>query len=246
MDITVVTPAHNEQDFIGRCIGSVQAAARESGLNVEHVVVLNRCTDRTEQIALDGGCRVVREDARKIGRIRNAGAAAAQGKIIATIDADSWMSENMLSEIKRMLDTGRYVGGGVRVWPERFSIGIFCSVLLLVPYLIWHGVKSAGLFWCYKEDFDAIGGFDESMVAVEDVDFAKRLRRHGRQSGRRYGTIRKAHITTSCRKFDQFGDWYFVRRPNAIYDLFNQDKALADQFYYDVRSDPSNRSDEPG
>jgi len=237
MDISVITPAHNEELHLGKCIDSVKAAAQHAGLQVEHIVVLNRCTDRTEEIAVSGGCQVVREDARKISRIRNAGAREAQGKIIITIDADSWMSPNMLSEVVRQLETGRFVGGGVRVRLERLSLGIFCSVMVVVPFVLWQGVVSAGMFWCYKSDFDAIGGFDESLISVEDVDFAKRLRVLGRTKGQRYGTIRKAHITTSCRKFDLFGDWFLFRNPKLVYDIFKQNQKAVDELYYDVRSD---------
>ena len=234
MRISVVTPAHNEESCIGACISSVSRAAADYGLDVEHIVVLNRCTDETEEIARSLGASVTVEDARNLSRIRNAGARAATGDILVTIDADSVMSPNMLSEVLKMLSTEKYIGGGVRVVPERLSAGIVCSLIVLLPFLAWHRV-SAGMFWCLKRDFDAIGGFDETLACVEDVDFGQRLRAFGRRDGRRYGTIRSAHIVTSCRKFDQFGDWYFVRNPKVVYDIFKRRPAAADDFYYDAR-----------
>ena len=55
MAISVVTPAHNEEQYLGKCIGSVKAAAQSAQLlDVEHIVVLNRCTDRTEEVAVSG------------------------------------------------------------------------------------------------------------------------------------------------------------------------------------------------
>jgi hypothetical protein len=104
----------------------------------------------------------------------------------------------------------------------------------VAPFVLWHGV-SAGMFWCYKRDFDAIGGFDESLVCIEDIDFGKRLKAFGRTQGKRYGTIRKAHLTTSCRKFDQFGDWYFAQNPEIVFNIFKRKKDAADKFYYDTR-----------
>lgn len=234
MKLSVITPAHNEEDVLAACVSSVSASARHAGLDYEHIVVLNRCDDRTEEIAVSLGCRIVREDARNLSRIRNAGVHAATGEIMVTIDADSVMSPNMLSEVVRMLNTGRYVGGGVRIYPERWSLGIVCSLLVVVPFVLWHRV-SAGMFWCFKRDFDSIGGFDESLACVEDVDFGTRLKRYGRERGLRYGTIRRAHITTSCRKFDQFGDWYFVLNPGLVYDIFRRKQSVADAFYYDAR-----------
>ncbi|MCZ6651143.1 MAG: glycosyltransferase [Acidobacteria bacterium] len=240
IDLSVITPAHNEEQYLDKCIRSVKAAAQNVSAHVEHLVVLNRCTDRTEEIAVSGGCRVVHEDARNLSRIRNAGVAAARGNIIVTIDADSWMSANMLSEVIRSLDSGRFIGGGVRLSLERWSLGILCSCLMILPFVLRHLV-SAGMFWCYKRDFDAIAGFDESLVCAEDVDFAVRLKKLGRATSRRYGTIWKGYMTTSCRKFDQYGDWFLVRNPRLVYDIFHQSQKTADRLYYDQRGDGETR-----
>jgi hypothetical protein len=40
---------------------------------------------------------------------------------------------------------------------------------------------------------------------------------------------------TSCRKFDRFGDWYFVQNPRVVADIFRSDPRAADRFYYDAR-----------
>ena len=92
------------------------------------------------------------------------------------------------------------------------------------------------MLWCLRKDFEAIGGFDEGLACIEDLDFGKRLKRYGRSRGKFYATIRNAHIVTSCRKFDQFGDWYFVRHPWVVYRLFQRDPREADRFYYEARS----------
>lgn len=68
-----------------------------------------------------------------------------------------------------------------------------------------------GMFWCYREDFEKLGGFDESMVSVEDMDFAIRLKQLGDSCGKKYGVLKKSYIVTSSRKFDRFGDWYLVK-----------------------------------
>ena len=234
MKISVVTPAHNEESHLAACISSVTASAEQSGLEHEHIIVLNRCDDATEAIALSLGCRIAHEDARNLSQIRNSGVACAKGEIIVTIDADSIMSPNMLGKVVRLLGSEEYIGGGVRIYPERWSLGIACSLLVVLPYVLWHRV-SAGMFWCLKRDFDTIGGFDESLVCVEDIDFGSRLKALGRRRGLRYGTIRRAHLVTSCRKFDQFGDWYFVRHPGLVFDIFCRKQRAADEFYYDAR-----------
>ena len=49
--VTVVIPAHNEEKYVARCIGSIREAAEFYGGEVEIIVVCNRCTDRTADIA---------------------------------------------------------------------------------------------------------------------------------------------------------------------------------------------------
>lgn len=235
--ISLIVPAHNEAAFLPGCLTAAQLAARRIDGDVEIIVVLNRCTDETESIARAHGCVIVREDAKNLSVIRNAGAKAARGEILVTCDADSRMDQDTFLEIIRLLDGGRHIGGGALVLPERWSPGIVASVLSIVPYLAFAGV-SFGLFWCRAADFRAIGGFDERLVSVEDVDFAKRMRAHGRKSGKKWGTLFRAPLVTSCRKFDQFGDWYLVRNPGFVRRVFRgNDRAAADHFWYDVRSE---------
>ena len=235
--ISLIVPAHNEAAFLTGCLEAARKAAERIDARVEIIVVLNRCTDETETIARRQGCVIVREDARNLSKIRNAGAAAASGDVIVTCDADSRMHSDSFREILRRLDSGKIVGGGAMVYPERWSPEIVASALAILPYLAFTGV-SFGLFWCLKRDFDAIGGFDDRFVSVEDVDFARRLKRHGRASGRGWGTLVRAALVTSCRKFDQFGDWYLFKNPAIVRRVFRgDDQKAADHFWYDVRSD---------
>lgn len=243
--MSVIIPAHNEEAYLPRCLRSVRLAEARLAEPVEIVVVLNRCTDRTESIAREFGAKIVSEPAKNLARIRNTGVAASQGRIVVTIDADSWMSPNMLCEVSRKLATGRYIGGGVRVKAERMSLGIFLSAMTFLPKLIlarcW-----VGMFWMPREAFEAVGGFNHEFLSAEDVDLAHRLRAYGRSQGRRYGLILRAYMGTSCRKFDQFGDWYLLRNRDLVVRLLGgRDREAADLFYYDVRTEPEGESSHP-
>lgn len=232
---SVIVPAHNEEKYIGLCLESITEAAKSCQDQVEVIVVLNRCTDDTEQIARAYNCVVVENDSKNLSQIRNAGASKARGEILVTIDADSRMTANMLTEIERHLQTGTYIGGGVSGKFERVSLGIILStIMLVVPMIIKYGAISVGIFWCYKKDFDAIGGFNENMLMSEDADFALRLKKWGTKTGKKYGTIKKAHMITSCRKFDKAGDWILVRRPSIVRAYLNgTDRKHADEAYYE-------------
>lgn len=232
--LSVAVPAHNEERYIGRCIESIALSARRASQAVEVVVALNRCTDRTREVAESLGARCVVEDAKCIAAVRNAAVRATVAPAVATLDADSWMSPDTVSAIiKNVYDTS-LIGGGAVIWPERMSVGIFFSLISVAPYVLRRRI-SAGMFWFLRESFDAINGFDESLVSVEDIDFALRLKAFGAMRGKRYGTIRRHGITTSCRKFDLFGDWYLFRNPRLVREIFEgTNNRAADHFYYDV------------
>ena len=230
---SVVIPARNEERFIGACLESIRVAAAPYEDQVEVIVVLNRCSDRTAEIARSFGARTIREDARNLATIRNAGARAAEGRIFVTIDADSIMSPGTLIAIDRALSSGKTIGGGTSIRPERFSAGIWATLMLLnIALAIWQ--FSGGLFWCFREDFEAIGGFNETLVSGEDVDFARRLKVYGKLAQRPFSTLRGAYIVTSCRKFDVFGDWCVVKYPLLMLRLIRgKNQRAADAFYYD-------------
>ncbi len=76
-------------------------------------MVLNRCTDQTETIAHSLGARTVEIAGKNLSKVRNAGARAATGDIVVTIDADSVMPPNTLMEIERLLATHNYIGAAL-------------------------------------------------------------------------------------------------------------------------------------
>jgi glycosyltransferase involved in cell wall biosynthesis len=230
---SVVIPARNEERFLGPCLESIRTAALPLTEPVEVIVVLNRCTDRTEEIAREFGARTVREDARNLAAIRNSGARSATGEVLVTVDADSRMSPGTLLAIDRALTSGRTIGGGAAILPDRFSPGIRATLLIL-RLALWIFGFSGGLFWCRLKDFDAIGGFNERLVSAEDVDFARRLKAYGRIVQRPFTTLRGGHIVTSCRKFDAYGDWCVLRHPLMMWRLIRGcNRRAADAFYYD-------------
>ena len=94
--ISVIIPAHNEEKYIKRCIDSVKRAGRVFPGKTEIIVVCNRCTDKTEEIAKDNGAVVILNEDRCIAKVRNAGISAAHGDIIVTIDADNRMTKREL------------------------------------------------------------------------------------------------------------------------------------------------------
>lgn len=232
---SIIIPARNEEFHLPKCLDALKQAQLHASTTVEIIVVVNRSTDRTEAIALEYGATVVSNDSKNLAQIRNTGVRAATGEIIVTVDADSQMTENMLAVIDRHMSSGQVIGGGVMIVPERLSLGILLTGLCLVPIALRHRI-SGGLFFFTREAFDAISGFNEALSSVEDIDFAVRLRRYGKTINKRFINLFRAYIITSCRKFDHFGDWYFILHPWKMLSLLKgHNQSLADQVWYDFK-----------
>lgn len=239
---SVIIPAHNEEKYIGKCIEAIiRAAENVKPFETEIIISANRCTDKTAEIAQGYGAKILPNEYRTISAVRNCGVNAADGEIIVTIDADSLMTEYSLLEIKELLESGIYVGGGTISEFDRMSVGIAFSAMYVAANLIPVMIKnkaalSGGMFWFYKRDFDEVGGFDEGLVSIEDLDFAAKLNKLGVSRGQKYGTLKKSRIITSSRKFDEFGDWYLIKNRKLTKRIFTgKDREAADKFYYDVR-----------
>ena len=236
--ISVIIPAHNEEKYIKRCIDSIKRADREFPGRTEIIVVCNRCTDRTAEIAADNGAVVIDNQDKCIALVRNAGIAAAKGKIIVTIDADNRMTKGTLSEIYKLLRTGRYIGGGAPIRFERYSFPLWCNDMLCRVSFRLTGLYS-GIFWAKKESFDAIGGFVDKR-AMEDVATAKMLKKYGRTMGKKYTTLRENFLINSTRKYDDLGDWLYFKLMvknagtllrAALGDKSGMDRLLDEMFY---------------
>ena len=232
---SIIIPACDEEHYLPLCMDAIDAATAQLGEPVEVIVVDNLSRDRTADIARERGARVVEEPAKCLSKVRNRGAAEARGQYLAFIDADSYMSADMLVHIKCAMATGRYVGGGiVGARTDRISLGIAAHLLLLLPWLLWLRITGV-MFYTRPEHFHAIGGFNEERLTVEDIDFALRLHAHGRTRGLRFKNLWRGRVITSARKFDEFGDWYMFRNPRMLIRALRNDAEAAYTIWYRPR-----------
>ena len=226
---SIVIPARDEEHYLPRCLDAIERAAAPYREQVEVIVVINRCTDATEEIARARGARVVHDDSKCLSSIRNAGAREAAGEILLTIDADSVMSEGLLSEVEQLLSSGRYIGGGTRFSFDRPSVLLGLLTWMITALLLVTRIAGA-CFWCLRRDFWAVNGFDEGLTSFEDVDFARRLKRHGKQQGKRFKVLVRSHIITAERKFSLL--W---RHPLALPKLLlGRNEQIADLMWYET------------
>ena len=238
MRFSVIIPAYNEEKYLPRLLESIETARANysgGGDAIEIIVADNDSSDATAEVAAAHGARVVHVPTRRIGAARNGGARLARGEILCFIDADSAIHPQTFTTIDRAMKTDRYVWGVTGGALERKSFALLVTYCVAVPMVLVTGLDT-GLSFCRREDFEAVGGYDESRLYAEDVLLPLALRRLGRTRGQRTVRLPQIKALACTRKFDQFGDWHYFRMlAHALKSLVTRnwhDEKLADRYWY--------------
>lgn len=218
-DYSVIIPAYNEEEYLARTLEAVRLAMVETGREGELIVVDNNSTDRTSDVALANGAdQVVFEPHNQIAKARNAGARNANSSQFIFVDADTCPPPEMFRHALECLETNEVVGGGAQVEMDG-------AVSPMVAWITknWNAVSerysyaAGSFFFCRKDIFEEVGGFDESVYAGEEVWLARRLKRWARKNGMRFEILKDTAVVTSGRKSDWFSTWDFVKQIGLIF-----------------------------
>lgn len=239
MRFSIIIPAYNEEKLLPRLLESIDVArSNYSGGadQVEVIVADNSSTDCTAEVAATLGARIAHVSKRRIAAARNGGARIAEGEILCFIDADSAVHPETFNAIDQAMKSGRYVWGVTGAVLERRSFALLVTYWLMMPMVLLTGIDT-GLAFCRREDFETVGGYDESRMYAEDVVLPLALRRLGRTRGQKITRLPQIKALACTRKFDQFGDWhYFWMLGHAFKSLLTwnwHDEKLARRYWYD-------------
>jgi hypothetical protein len=147
--------------------------------DAEVIVADGGSTDDTVDLARAGGARVVLGATGRAAQL-NAGAAAATGETLIFLHADTRLTPDGDVAVRRALADPRTAGGCFTAQIDSSAVGMrliafginLRTRLFRLPY------GDQALF-VRRSVFEAMGGYTR-LVIMEDVDFVKRLRRHGR------------------------------------------------------------------
>lgn len=89
IDVSVVMPCLNEEQAVGLCIKKCLKVFRENNIKGEIIVVDNGSTDKSREIILESGAKLVDESRKGYGSAYLKGFSEAQGKCIVMGDADN-------------------------------------------------------------------------------------------------------------------------------------------------------------
>ena len=209
IDISVIVPAFNEEKLLSRSLQAVKSAAKaftEAGLGWELVVCDNNSTDRTAEIARAEGAKVVFERVNQIGRARNTGAAAASGRWLLFIDADSRPSRELLSDaaaLTRRADV-LLAGATIRLDDAKLGPRFVCGVWNTASRL--RRLVAGSFILVRASAFREVGGFDLQFFAGEELDLSLRLQKIvGRRDRQRTIILHRHPLVTSGRKLKLYG-----------------------------------------
>ena len=218
MKLSAVISVHNEERQLAECLETLAFAD-------EIVVLLDKCTDGSEDIARRFTDRIVPGNWPTEGQRRNAGIDACQGDWVFEIDADERVTPALADEIRRTLEAtnadwheipvDNHVGGklvrwgwgasfGKAAYPGLFRKGVkVWGDQRVHPSLTWSGQKGAML--------------TERLIHYVDRDISDMLRRLDSYSTARAKDLRDSGDIGSTannvrRLFSRFFKCYVMRK----------------------------------
>ena len=203
MDLSIIIPAYNEEDYLPITIQRLKEAisgAATIEFNWELIVCDNNSSDNTPAVARQLGAHVVFEPENHISKARNRGASQAIGNWLLFMDADTYPNKALMTEVFSLIFQDQFIGCGVTVSVEGSSLFNKLRMERLNP--IFRSLKIAGgaFLLCRRDSFEAIGGFSEGLFAYEEIDFIFRLKKYGKSIGRRFVVLHQNPVLTSGRK----------------------------------------------
>jgi glycosyltransferase involved in cell wall biosynthesis len=182
--VSVVIPAYNADWCVAKAVDSVLA---QDCRDYEVLVVDDGSTDDTAAVVARYGdaIRVVRQRNLGLSAARNTGIRESRGEYVAFLDADDWWLPGKLDRQLALMRARPEVGfcsTAARVEdPEGRLINLWAAAHWQGPFIVHlfgsnaDVAGSGSAVVARRRLFDQVGGFDESLRSLEDIDMWMRL-----------------------------------------------------------------------
>jgi len=214
--ISIIIPTLNEEKWLPLLLQDIK---KQTFKDHEVIVADADSTDKTREIALSCGCKVI--DGGLPAKGRNEGAKVAKGDIFVFMDADIRVKKDFLEKAyeefqKRYIEiaTCDYIPD-TNEKDIKFLYNLYNEYTRTMQYFIPY---SMGMFIIMtKRLFFRLNGFNESIKFGEDWDIANRA---GKIS--KFRMLNSVHIVFSTRRIQKEGKFNYVAKTikSNLYQLF--------------------------
>jgi glycosyltransferase involved in cell wall biosynthesis len=178
--VSVIIPTYNSEKTLAKCLESIKAQTYK---DIEVIIVDRNSEDKTIGIAKIYGVKFLQIQAEERTKQVNIGVRQAKGKYIYRVDSDFVLDPNVVEEAVEKCENEGYDAICIHNTSDP-TISFWSKVRKFERDCYKDDELNVAARFFKKEVFEAIGGFNESLVAGEDYDFHNRLIEKGFRVGR--------------------------------------------------------------
>jgi len=192
--LSIVIPAWNEEATISGTLETLLGLT--AGRRDTEIIVSVSGDDRTAELASAFPVTVCKSEKGRAVQM-NAGAKLASGSILYFLHADTVPPPSFCDDILSAVERGFEAGCFRMTFDDPDWLMQLYGWFTQFPLTICRGGDQS--LFVTRELFERIGGFDERMQIMEDIDIIERLQRHAEFH------ILDSTVTTSARKYHANG-----------------------------------------
>jgi glycosyltransferase involved in cell wall biosynthesis len=178
--VSIVISTYNSERTLAKCLESIK---NQTYKNTEIIVVDKNSRDKTVEIAKSYGAKVFVINAKERSEQKNFGVKQSRGKYVYIVDSDFIVEPEVIEEAIKKCENENYDAICIHNTSDP-TISFWSKVRKLERDCYKNDELNVAARFFKREIFEAIGGFNESLVAGEDYDFHNRLLERGFIIGR--------------------------------------------------------------
>ena len=203
--ISIIIPTYNEADTIGILVKFL--LENSDSTNVEVLISDGGSMDGTMEIAAKAGAVTFLSPHKSRAAQMNYGASKAIGDVLYFVHADSLPPANFIKDITKAIEEGFEIGRYRTKFNSNKWLLKLNAFFTRFDWFICYGGDQT-LFMSQKL-FNAIGGFNDKMLLMEDYEIVVRARKRAR-----YKILTNTALL-SARKYEA-NSWLKVQKANSI------------------------------
>lgn len=180
--ISIIIPVLNSERFLGGCLESIFSMTFPRG-SYEVIVVDNGSKDGSVEIAEKYGAKVLVKPGVNVSAVRNFGARASTGDVLAFVDSDCLVSKDWLANaVPYFRDPSIGMVGSLCAVNENDMTWVGKAWNSCMKKRLLRGETDrlgCGNIIIRKKCFEEINGFDDGLVTGEDDELCHKIREAG-------------------------------------------------------------------